>query len=102
MLDEQQVLLRATWRPLHGFFNVSLWRDDHVVETFHLTPEAASDLTGFFMRAFVASMPAPRSHLRAVAASDTPGPQPSARRLPDRVRGWLADSLQDAALRLRP
>ena len=43
-VDERGVLLRATWRLDHGFINLSLWRDDTCVETFHLTPAAAAEL----------------------------------------------------------
>lgn len=102
MFDEQEVLLRATWRPVHGFFNISLWRDGRVVETFHLKPEAAADLTSFFMRAFAGSVPAPRSQLRLVPTTSTSTPRSSARRLLTRTRSWLAESLQDVAQRLRP
>lgn len=101
MFDEQEVLFRATWRPLHGFFNISLWRDGRVVETFHLTPEAASDLLSFVTRALVSSVPAPSSHLRVVPSSDSPRPRPSDWRVPARIRERLADSLESAAQRLR-
>jgi hypothetical protein len=102
MFDEQEVLLRATWRPVHGFFNISLWRDGRVVETFHLKPEAAADLTSFFMRGLVTSVPAPRTQLRLVPNSSTPTPPSSARRLLTRTRSWLAGSFEDVAQRLRP
>jgi hypothetical protein len=46
-VDERGVGLRATWRLDHGFINLSLWRDQICVETFHLTPQAAAELVGF-------------------------------------------------------
>jgi hypothetical protein len=48
-IDEQGIGLRATWRPAHGFVNVSLWRDDQCVETFHLTPHQLSALVSFLV-----------------------------------------------------
>jgi hypothetical protein len=69
-VDEQGHALRATWRPAHGFVNLSLWRDDRCVETFHLTPTDASDLIAFLVAGFAASVPAPtRPHLEVVAAA---------------------------------
>ena len=46
-VDERGVGLRATWRLDRGFLNVSLWRDDVCVETFHLTPNDAARLAAF-------------------------------------------------------
>ena len=46
-LDERGVGLRATWHAEHGFVNLSLWSDDHCVQTFHLTPAEAGRLVGF-------------------------------------------------------
>jgi hypothetical protein len=46
-IDERGVGLRATWRLDRGFLNISLWRDDVCVETFHLTPGEATRLAGF-------------------------------------------------------
>ena len=82
-LDDRGRALRATWRPAHGFVNVSIWRDDTCVETFHLTPEDASDLVGFLVGAFAASLPRPtRPTLTAVSPSGAPSAErPS-------TRGW--------------
>jgi hypothetical protein len=46
-VDERGVGLRATWHLDRGFLNVSLWRDDVCVETFHLTPNEAARLAAF-------------------------------------------------------
>ena len=46
-MDERGVGLRATWHLDRGFLNVSLWRDDTCVETFHLSPADAARLVGF-------------------------------------------------------
>lgn len=67
VLDDRGIGLRATWRPAHGFVNVSLWRDDRCVETFHLTPKAASELVAFLVSGLAASVPSPtRPSLRVV------------------------------------
>lgn len=99
MFDEQRILLRATWKPRLRFFNLSLWREDRVVETFHLSPEDAVQLTTFFSRAFVSSLPATSSvSLRAVGGTERLGSQPH---LVARLRSQLADSFEGAARRLR-
>lgn len=46
-MDERGVGLRATWHTDRAFVNISLWRDDTCVETFHLTPAEAAQLVGF-------------------------------------------------------
>ena len=46
-IDERGVGLRATWHLDRGFLNVSLWRDDVCVETFHLAPNEAARLATF-------------------------------------------------------
>ena len=48
-IDERGVGLRATWRLEQGFINLSVWRDDVCVETFHLTPGDAARLVTFFV-----------------------------------------------------
>lgn len=50
VVDERGVGMRATWRLDRGFVNVSLWKDDSCVETFHLDPGAAADLIGFLVQ----------------------------------------------------
>jgi hypothetical protein len=46
-VDERGIGMRATWHLERGFLNVSLWRDDVCVETFHLTPNEAARLAAF-------------------------------------------------------
>ena len=48
-IDERGIGLRLTWRLDHGFVNLSLWRQDRCVETFHLDPQAAADLVSFLV-----------------------------------------------------
>ncbi len=48
-VDERGSGLRATWHPDRGLVNLSLWRDDRCVETFHLTPAEAGRLVGFLV-----------------------------------------------------
>lgn len=49
-VDERGVGLRATWRLDQGFVNLSFWRDDTCVETFHLDPTAAAGLISFLVQ----------------------------------------------------
>ena len=103
VLDEQGVGLRATWHPERGFVNVSLWRDDRCVETFHLTPGSASDLTAFVMRALASSIPEPsRPPLRVVAHDDEAVVPSPGRGLASQVRERFADELTALARRIRP
>jgi len=46
-VDERGIGLRATWHLDQGFLNVSLWRNDVCVETFHLAPADAARLASF-------------------------------------------------------
>jgi hypothetical protein len=48
-IDERGIGLRATWRLDRGFVNLSLWREDRCVETFHLTPDDAAELVAFLV-----------------------------------------------------
>lgn len=65
--DERGTGMQATWRPDHGFMNMSLWRDGRCVETFHLTPGQASALVGFVAQSLADSVPPPsRGALAAV------------------------------------
>lgn len=103
LLDERGVGMRATWHPGHGFINVSLWRDDRCVETFHLAPDAASDLIAFVIRALASSVPEPTQEpLRVVRDTDGQG---SSDRDPSTIwaglRHRLADDLDAIATRLR-
>jgi hypothetical protein len=46
-VDERGIGMRVTWHLERGFINLSLWRDDRCVETFHLTPTDAARLVAF-------------------------------------------------------
>jgi hypothetical protein len=56
-VDEEGTGLRVTWRPAHGFVNLSIWRDDRCVETFHLEPAEAGRLIGFLAETLTAEVP---------------------------------------------
>jgi hypothetical protein len=92
LVDERGILLKATWRLDHGFINVSLWRDDRCVETFHLAPTEAASLVGFLV-----------SGLAEVAAVHAAAPVislvPDAPSRPS-LRGRAAAALRAAADRL--
>lgn len=93
-VDDRGVGLRATWRVERGFVNLSLWRQDLCVETFHLTPAEASRLIGFLVDTLAGAVPPPPVR-RAVA----PVPEPV--ETLTRYRRRLADSLEEMAARLR-
>ena len=71
-VDDQGILLRVTWRPAHGFLNVSLWRDGTCVETFHLSPTEAGGLIAFMATRLMAAVPRPNDGpgLRVVGDSE--------------------------------
>jgi hypothetical protein len=48
-LDDQGIGLRATWHLERGFVNLSLWREDRCVETFHLSVGDSARLVGFLV-----------------------------------------------------
>jgi hypothetical protein len=56
-VDEKGTGLRATWRPAQGFTNLSLWRGDVCVETFHLSSEQMGELIAFLGTSLAASCP---------------------------------------------
>lgn len=104
-VDERGIGLRATWRLDRGFVNLSLWRGDLCVETFHMTPAAAAELIAFLaggladatavataatLRSLRPQAP-PRQRLLASAAAET--------RL---VRTRIARALTAAASRMDP
>lgn len=106
-LDERGVALRATWRLDRGFVNLSLWRDDTCVETFHLTPNEASRLVAFLVSGMADVATGATTGGPALAAVPTPLP----RRVPlreqvagevRRTRSHAADLLERAGRRLRP
>jgi hypothetical protein len=86
-VDERDIGLRATWRLEHGFVNLSLWRDDCCVETFHLTPATAARMVTFLVEglAEVATV------LPMAAVTTLPAPAPPRTQ---RVRRW-ASSVDD-------
>jgi hypothetical protein len=94
-VDERGVGLRLTWRLDHGFLNLSLWRDDRCVETFHLRPDEAARLVSFLVHGLAdatASSVAARPPLVALApAAPTARARllAGARRLQDRVAAGL-------------
>lgn len=102
-LDERGLGLRATWHPARGFINVSLWRADRCVETFHLSPLASSDLTAFIVRTLASSIPEPtQSRLRVVRDGDSSFRHRRLNGLLPRVRRKLAEDLEALARRLNP
>jgi len=107
-VDERGVLLRATWRLDHGFINLSLWRDDVCVETFHLTPAAAAELISF-LASGLADATAVASAARLTAIRGEAEPRPTATRFADQVRSstrsvrsWVAGVLGTAADKVEP
>lgn len=69
-VDERGVGLRATWRLDRGFLNLSLWRDDVCVESFHLSPAAAADLIAFLATGLAdATNVAAMASVQAIGAS---------------------------------
>lgn len=104
-LDERGVGLRLTWRLDKGFVNLSLWRDDVCVETFHLHPGEAARLVSFLVQGLA------EATTSSVAASPVLLPveeAPAATPLRDRLdaavavaRARAAAALEAAAARLR-
>ena len=94
-VDERGVGLRATWRLELGFVNLSLWRDDACVETFHLTPAEASRLIGFLVEGLARAVPEPEPPAPPTLVVAPPPPAT----VPARHR--LAGALEKAAARLR-
>lgn len=71
-LDERGIGLRCTWHLERGFINLSLWRDDTCVETFHLAPADAADLVSFLVTGLAEAVTAP-----GTTAAPAPAPQPT-------------------------
>jgi len=91
--------LRATWRVERGFVNLSLWRRDMCVETFHLTPVEASRLVAFLVDGLARAVPEPvraPAVLAVAVAPESVDSDPLTR-----YRRRLADSLEGLAERLR-
>jgi hypothetical protein len=104
-VDERGVGMRVTWRLDHGFVNLSLWRAEQCVETFHLTPAAAAELVGFLARGLAdATTVAAMAQLASLDAARAREPS-----LADRVtaaarrtRARAASALGRAADRIDP
>jgi hypothetical protein len=92
--------LRATWRPDRGFINLSIWRDQRCVETFHLTPADAGQLIGFMAGALTAAVPIPQQR-RLRLARDGESVAPGANGQTARLRRIVAGRLERTADRLR-
>lgn len=80
-MDEQGVVLRATWRLDRGFINLSTWQDDRCTATFHLTPADAAQLMSFLARGLadatsVATMAPVRALPDPPAATEPVAPPP--------------------------
>ena len=107
-IDERGVGLRATWYLERGFVNLSLWRNDRCVETFHLTPVEAGRLIGFLVSRLADAVPDPSDGSLASVPVATEQPSPPntvVTRLSSSLgslRHDLAEALDRAASRLRP
>src|SRR5690349_941721 len=105
-VDEQGVGLRATWRLERGCRNLSLWRDDRCVETFHLTPAAAADLVAFLARGLAdASDVAAEASIHQLPqqmARSTARIMDATRTATRTVRARMARSIDDLATRIAP
>ena len=88
-IDERGIGLRATWHLERGFLNLSLWRDDRCVETFHLTPAEAARLVDFLVSGLAGAVPEP-SRASLVALAEATDEQPVRG---DRARSRLSESL---------
>ena len=101
-VDERGIGLRATWHLDRGFVNVSLWRDDRCVETFHLTPTEAARLVDFLVSGMAGAVPEPRaSSLVAVAPSAGSVPTTRLSGSLATLRRELAATLDRVAAQLR-
>ncbi|MBA2751131.1 MAG: hypothetical protein H0U41_02690 [Actinobacteria bacterium] len=105
-VDERGVGLRATWHLARGLVNLSLWRGDRCIETFHLTPVQAGQLVGFLVSGLADSVAEPQQAQLAVVPDSDEGAATSrlasgATNAVDQSRRQLADVLDRAAARLR-
>lgn len=105
-VDERGIGLRATWHLARGLVNLSLWRGDRCIETFHLTPVQAGQLVGFLVSGLADSFAEPRQAQLAVVPnseqrSTTSRLATGATNAMDQSRRHLADVLNRAAARLR-
>lgn len=101
-VDETGGGLRATWRPAQGFTNLSLWRGDVCVETFHLSPEQMGELIAFLGTRLAAACPEP-PRLRVVPPHEPSVPLSHPLQVAFRhSRSATARLLNAAAMRVRP
>lgn len=106
LVDEQGTALKATWRLNHGFINLSLWRNDRCVETFHLAPSDAAHFISFLVSglAEVATVDVAAPVVRLTREPTQPRRSEVMRqrllRLDGRLRSSAAGSLRRAADRL--
>jgi hypothetical protein len=75
-VDDRGVGMRASWRPAHGFVNLSLWQGDRCVEAFHLPPDEVARLTAFLATSLAGAMETHRAApaLRTVERPPETGP----------------------------
>lgn len=98
-VDDQGVVLRATWRLEHGFINLSTWQDDRCTATFHLTPADAAQLMSFLARGLAdATSVAAMAPVRALP--DPPATAPAAPPPPDRAE-QLVEQVRETTLAAR-
>jgi hypothetical protein len=104
-VDERGVGLRATWRLDRGFVNLSIWRDDVCVETFHLPPAEAARLVTFLVQgladATASSVAAPAVLLPVELSSPTSTLRDRLDGAVATVRARASDALEAAAARVR-
>ena len=100
-VDERGRGLRATWRPVHGFVNLSLWRGDVCVETFHLTSQQMGELISFLATSLATTRPEP-PELRIVDPEEREAQASSPRGPVHQARLTAADVLDKMAERVRP
>jgi hypothetical protein len=72
-VDDRGVGLRCTWHLERGFINLSLWRDDTCVETFHLAPGDAARLVSFLVTGMADAIEEPAT----TPVPESPPPAPS-------------------------
>lgn len=73
-VDDRGIGMRATWHLERGFVNLSLWRQDVCVETFHLTPADAAQLVSFLVTGLAEAV---EGSLAAPATIEAAPPPPS-------------------------
>lgn len=92
----------------HGFVNMSLWRDNRCVETFHLAPSAAAELVSFLVNGLTdAASVAPLAHVHTLTGTQSkPSIADRAHAIlvstSERVRSRAARALDHAASAVRP